>query len=112
MHPYASPSSPVSEPQSQRDSARYAALRDTLPDPVPALADADSELDDTLPSGTLPSLEEEAFYEAPTLPGAQVAAFTSPEPAVPKTSVRDAQWDRVLAAVAHAVRRVFANHSA
>ena len=112
MRPYVVPSSsPASAPVTERD-IRHAALSDTLPDTVPALADADSELEDTLPSCTLPPLEEEAFYEAPTLPGMHLSDLESPELPRAGTSVRDGQWDRVLSLVAHAVRRVFAVHSA
>lgn len=106
------PSSSTSPQVTERNSARYAALADTLPDTAPALADADSELDDTLPSGTLPPFDDEGFSEAPTLPGVQLAALEGRERPDARASVRDGQWDRVLSAVAHAVRRVFANHSA
>lgn len=110
MRPYVAPSSSAAEPATAPDSARFSP-RVPL-DTVPVLADADSELDDTLPSGTLPPFEDEAFYEAPTLPGAQLANFGRPELPRVVTSVRDGQWDRVLSVVADTVRRVFASHSA
>ena len=106
MRPHLVPSSPAPEPDTERDLTRYAAFADTHPD----LARAENELEDTQPCGTLP-FDDDAFFDAPTLPGVDMEeVFASP--AAPHASVRDGQWDRVLAAVAHAVRRVFATHSA
>jgi len=110
MRPHVDPSSSAALPDTERDTARFSAFADTIPDTLPALADADAELEDTQPSGTLPPLEDEAFSDAPTLPGVHFAP-SEPNALPAHASVRDGHWDRVLAAVALAVRRVFASHS-
>ena len=111
MRPHIVPSSSAALPDTERDPARFSAFADTIPDTLPALADANAELEDTEPSGTLPPLDEDAFFDAPTLPGVHLAP-SEPRALPPHASVRDGHWDRVLAAVALAVRRVFASHSA
>jgi len=101
----ASPSSPA-EPDTERDLPCFSASADPFHAALPELRSVDDEIEDTQPSATLPALEDEAFYDAPTLPGFHLEAAATPPP------VRDGQWDRVLAVVAHAVRRVFATDSA
>jgi hypothetical protein len=65
-----------------------------------ALLDVD-ELEDTQPSFLAPYLDEE-FFDAPTQPDLRVHLGGATD---------DQQWERVLRAVAEAVRRVFANQT-
>lgn len=75
-----------------------------------APADCD-EIDDTQPSIVLPDADEE-FWDAPTVPGFHLRAGGSVErDLVEQGAAADGQWDKVLRAVAVAVRRVFASHS-
>jgi hypothetical protein len=110
MRPHLIPSTP-SAPDIERRSAERPAFADTLPDFAPAFDD-DGELEDTQPSIGLAPPADEAFYDSPTLPGIQLHPAAAGDHDGRPGAVRDRQWDRVLAAVAQAVRRVFASHSA
>jgi hypothetical protein len=88
-----------------------AAGADTLPEPfeqpVP-LPDFDDE--DTQPSVLLPDADDE-FADAPTIPGFTWRADGSLARELDDGALAEGQWDRVLRAVAVAVKRVFASHS-
>ncbi len=78
--------------------------RDTLEDT--------QELEDTQPSVLWWPDRDEDFWEAPTIPGFRMRADGSVvHDASAKSAGDDETWDRVLRAVAVAVRRVFASHS-
>jgi hypothetical protein len=110
MRPHVIPST-HSAPDTERRRAERSAFADTQPDFAPAFDDDDGELEDTQPSIGLPPLADEAFYDSPTLPGIQLQPVATGDHEGSPGPLRDGQWDRVLAAVAHAVRRVFASHS-
>jgi hypothetical protein len=88
------------------------ALADTLPDTfVPSDEDPlTDELEDTQPSLILPDAEDD-FADAPTNPGFQWRADGTVARALADHAGAEGQWDRVLRAVAVAVKRVFASHS-
>jgi hypothetical protein len=109
MRQHVIPSTP-SAPDTERRRAERPDFADTQPDFAPALDD-DGELEDTQPSIGLPPLADEAFYDSPTLPGIQLHPVAAGDHEGSPGPVRDGQWDRVLAAVALAVRRVFTSHS-
>jgi len=92
----------MSAPLNQRPSDVFD--RDTLEDI--------DDLEDTQPSVFWPDREDE-FWDAPTIPGLRMRADGSVVFDDSVTSEGDAerQWDRVLRAVAVAVRRVFSSHS-
>src|SRR5690348_7616697 len=95
------------------------ALADTLPE---ALVPSDEEpfqdpfadeLEDTQPSLVLPDAEDD-FADAPTIPGFQWRADGTVARQLDDQggeTAAEGQWDRVLRAVAVAVKRVFASHS-
>jgi hypothetical protein len=70
------------------------------------------ELEDTQPSILWPDRDDE-FWDAPTLPGFRMRSDGSVvyDDAVTSSCDDEHQWDRVLRAVAVAVKRVFASHS-
>lgn len=72
------------------------------------------EFEDTQPSVLLPDeMIDEDFGEAPTVPVFRVRSDGSVERHRESAALvrDDGQWDRVLRAVAVAVKRVFASHS-
>jgi hypothetical protein len=85
-----------------------AALADTLPQPF-SQPDPQPDFDDedTQPSLGFPS--EDDFSDAPTIPGFTLRADGSV--IRERHELGEGQWDRVLRAVAIAVKRVFASHS-
>jgi hypothetical protein len=72
-----------------------------------------NEFEDTQPSVVLPD-DDDDFSDAPTIPGFRLRAYGLIERdrhASERDVLHDGQWDRVLRAVAAAVKRVFASHS-
>jgi hypothetical protein len=94
----------MSAPLNPRPSPGDAFDRDTLEDI--------DELEDTQPSVLWPDRDDE-FWDAPTIPGFRMRADGSVvyDDSVKAADDAEQQWDRVLRAVAVAVRRVFASHS-
>jgi hypothetical protein len=71
------------------------------------------ELEDTQPSVVLPEADDD-FCDAPTIPGFRLRSDGSLEHAGAEPdldALREGNWDRVLRAVALAVKRVFASHA-
>jgi hypothetical protein len=71
------------------------------------------ELEDTQPSVLWWPDRDDDFWDAPTIPGFRMRADGSVvyDDSAKSAGDDDEKWDRVLRAVAVAVRRVFASHS-
>jgi len=91
-----------------------ASFADTLPEPLPeAVPQPEFDDEDTQPSLGFPNAEDD-FSDAPTIPrftlrtdGSVIRELDARD----GHSLSEGQWDRVLRAVAIAVKRVFASHS-
>jgi len=88
-----------------------AAFADTLPEPSsPPVPQSDFDDEDTQPSLGFPAADDD-FSDAPTIPGFTLRADGSVVRDRDGHTLGEGQWDRVLHAVAIAVKRVFASHS-